>query len=228
MFMQAKTVEPAPQIPLRVREEIANVTLHSFGLFLSLIGFGVMVAVASLTGSLSAIISCSVYAVSLAAVYVCSILFHSSLATDNPHKKAFETLDHCAIYLLIAGTYTPFLTVHIQGVLGWSVLALIWGLAIAGILYKVFFFYSSDFLSTLAYIVMGWLCLSFIYPLYQAIGWQGVGLLLLGGILYTVGALFYLFDRAFHFAHAVWHSFVLAASICHYFVIMLFVLRPAL
>ena len=227
MLTQSKTMKaPSPEIPWPVREEIANITLHSFGLFLSLIGFGLMVAFAALTGSAVAIISCSIYAVSLALVYVASIMFHTTLAVDYPFKKAFETIDHCAIYLLIAGTYTPFLMVHIQGTLGWSVLALIWTLAISGILYKVFFFYNSDLLSTLAYIVMGWISLSFMHPLYLAVGWQGVGLLLLGGVLYTVGALFYLFDHKFHFAHAIWHSFVLAASICHYFTVMFFVLRP--
>lgn len=207
------------------REEIANITLHSFGLFLSLVGLGVLVALAASSGSLMRMISASIYGVSLFLVYVASILFHTSLAISLPWKKALETVDHCAIYLLIAGTYTPFLMVSIPGVLGWTMLALIWGLAVAGILYKVFFFYSSDLLSTLAYIVMGWLCLVFIQPLHGQIGWWGIGGLFVGGVCYTLGAIFYLLDHKFRFAHAVWHSFVIAGSFCHYLTILFFVVK---
>lgn len=210
-------------LPLQVREEIANITLHSFGLFLSLVGFGVLVALAALTGSVLQIIGASVYAVTLFLVYVASILFHTALAVHLPWKKAFETLDHCAIYLLIAGTYTPFLLNVVQGTLGWSMLGVIWALAVLGILYKVFFFYSSNLLSTLAYIAMGWLVLFVVKPMLAGLDWTGVGMLALGGVLYTVGAVFYLLDHKFRFAHAVWHAFVLSASFCHYLTVIYFV-----
>lgn len=212
-------------LSLQVREEIANITLHSFGLFLSLVGFGVLVGLATLTGSVLQVVGSSVYAVTLAMVYVASILFHTSLAIHLSWKKAFETLDHCAIYLLIAGTYTPFLLNVVHGKLAWIMLIVIWSLAVLGILYKVFFFYRSNLLSTLAYIAMGWLSLLIVKPLIGTIGWSGVGMLVLGGVLYTVGAIFYLWDHKFHFAHAVWHSFVLAGSTCHYLTVIWFVIQ---
>jgi hemolysin III len=190
-----------------------------------LVGLGVLIALAASSGSIARMISASIYGVSLFLVYVASILFHTSLAISLPWKKAFETVDHCAIYLLIAGTYTPFLLVTLPGTFGWSLLALIWFLAIFGILYKVFFFYSSDLLSTLAYIAMGWLSLAIMQPLFSQIGWFGLGGLLLGGILYTLGAVFYLLDHTFRFAHAVWHSFVIAGSLCHYLTIAYFVIK---
>lgn len=218
-----------PRSPLswQTREEIVNITLHSFGLFLGLVGFGVLVALATLSGSWTRILSSSIYAVTLLLVFVASILFHASLAISLPWKKAFEVIDHCAIYLLIAGTYTPFLMVSLPGTLGWSMLALIWSLALVGILYKIFFFYRSDLLSTLAYLAMGWLSLVIVQPLHAEIGWSGIGLLAGGGVLYSIGAIFYLYDHAFRFAHAVWHGFVLAGSICHYAAILWFVIRSA-
>jgi hemolysin III len=207
------------------REEIANITLHSFGFFLSLVGLCVLVALAASSGSILRIVSASVYGVTLVLVYLASILFHTSLAISLPWNKAFETVDHCAIYLLIAGTYTPFLMVTLPGTLGWSMLALIWGLAVAGILYKVFFFYKSDLLSTLAYILMGWLALGIVMPLHAKLGWWGLGGIFFGGILYTLGAVFYLLDHKFRFAHAVWHSFVIAGSLCHYLTVLFFVIK---
>jgi hemolysin III len=115
--------------------------------------------------------------------------------------------------------------VTLPGTLGWSMLALIWGLAVAGILYKVFFFYKSDLLSTLAYILMGWLIVGFVMPLHAKLGWWGLGGIFFGGILYTFGAVFYLLDHKFRFAHAIWHSFVIAGSLCHYLTVLFFVIK---
>lgn len=207
-----------------VREEVANIALHSLGLFLSLIGFGIMVALTGHSGVLLQMISGSTYAATLVFLYAASILFHTTLALELPYKKAFETLDHCAIYLLIAGTYTPFLLLSVSGRLGWWMLAGIWTLAFGGIVYKIFFFYRSDFLSTLAYVLMGWLALLIVKPLLGVMGWFGVGMLVLGGLLYTLGAVFYVWDHKFAFAHAIWHLFVLAGSLCHYLTILYFVI----
>jgi len=220
--------EAEQPLPIQVREEIANVTLHSLGLFLSLIGFGVIIALATLTGSVFQIVGASVYAVTLFLLYTSSVLFHSSLAIHLSWKKAFETLDHCAIYLLIAGTYTPFLLNVVEEPLRWIMLSVVWLLALLGIIYKIFFFYRSNLLSTLAYIAMGWLAVFILKPMYAGIGWGGIGLLALGGVLYTIGSIFYLWDHKFHFAHAIWHGFVLMASICHYFAVVLFVIGKAL
>ena len=135
------TLSPPLSLSPETREEIANITLHSFGFFLSLVGLCVLVALAASSGSMLRIVSASIYGVTLLLVYLASILFHTSLAISLPWKKAFETVDHCAIYLLIAGTYTPFLLVTLPGTLGWSMLALIWSLAVAGVFFKGFFFY---------------------------------------------------------------------------------------
>lgn len=213
-------------LPLPLREEILNITIHSFGLFFSLIGFGIMIAMATLQSSPMHIVSASVYAVTLMLVYVASILFHTSLANDFRYKKAFEVLDHCAIYLLIAGTYTPFMLVSLKGWMGFSMLAVIWGLALSGIMYKIFFYYKSDLLSTLAYVLMGWIVIFAAQPLLAQIGWSGFALLLGGGVVYTIGALFYIFDDRFPYAHGVWHTCVLTASLLHYFAVLFFVILP--
>lgn len=223
-------LEPAPKSPLpwHTREEIANITLHSFGLILGLIGFGVLVSVATLSGSIERILSSSIYGVTILMVYLASVMFHTSLAMESRWQKAFEVVDHCAIFLLIAGTYTPFLMVTLKGqTLAWVMLTIIWTLAFSGILYKIFFFYRSDLLSTLAYIAMGWMSLFIAKPLLGIIGWPGLGLLAFGGLMYTIGAVFYLRDHTFRFAHAVWHLFVMAGSICHYATIYWFVIKGA-
>jgi len=219
-------VPPAPPVLCpKTREEIANITLHSFGMFLSLVGLGVLISLSAISGSILKIVASTVYGVTLLLVYVASILFHTSLAVKLPWKKALETVDHCAIYLLIAGTYTPFLMVTLKGPKAWGMLVFIWLIAVSGILYKVFFFYKSDLLSTLAYILMGWLSLAIVQPLYQHIGGWGIGLLVLGGVFYTLGAIFYLLDHTFRFAHAIWHAFVIAGSLAHYFTILFFVVQ---
>lgn len=209
----------------KTREEVVNIALHSLGFFLGVVGFAVLVALATRTGSIPRILSSSIYAATLLSVYLASVLFHTSLAIELPWKKAFEVVDHCAIYLLIAGTYTPFLMVSLQGRFGWGMLALIWSLALVGIVYKIFFFYRSDLLSTLAYLAMGWLSLVILQPLLGQIGWLGIGLLALGGVFYSIGAVFYLYDHTFRFAHALWHSFVLAGSLCHYAAILFCVIH---
>lgn len=221
-------MEKTPSAPLasEVQEEILNITLHGFGLLLSLIGFGTLVGLAVQTQSMPKLLAASTYCATLIVMYIGSLLFHTSLAIDVPWKKALEVVDHSAIYLLIAGTYTPFLMVSLQSTYAWSMLAVIWFLAIAGILYKVFFFYKSDVLSTLAYIAMGWICVFFIKDLYASIGNTGIGLLALGGVLYTVGSMFYLFDHKFKYAHALWHLFVMGGSLCHYLSIFFYVIRP--
>jgi hemolysin III len=216
---------PAP-LASQVQEEILNITLHGFGLLLSLIGFGTMVGVAVQSHSLTKLFAASTYSATLIVMYIGSLLFHTSLAVDIPWKKALEVVDHSAIYLLIAGSYTPFLMVSLQGTKSWILLALIWLIAVIGVLYKVFFFYKSDALSTLAYVAMGWMCLFFIKDLYYSIGWQGLSLLGAGGIFYTVGSLFYLFDHKFKYAHAIWHICVMVGSLLHYLSVFFFVILP--
>lgn len=207
-------------------EEVANITVHGFGLLFAMVATATMLVVVGQQTDRAIIIGCSIYGVTLCVLFASSVIFHSSLAVDLAYKRALEVLDHCAIYLLIAGTYTPFVLGPLKGPLGWSILAVIWALAFFGIFYKVFFFYKSDALSTLAYVLMGWLIVFAIQPMIQAIGLEGVLWMGLGGLLYTFGALFYVFDHKFQFAHTIWHVFVLAASICHYFVVLNYVIHP--
>lgn len=218
--------EHTTSLTSEVQEEILNITLHGFGLFLSLIGFGTLVGLAAQSQSLNKLLAASTYCSTLVVMYIGSLLFHTSIAVDVPWKKALEVVDHSAIYLLIAGTYTPFLMVSLHNTYSWIFLAIIWALALSGIIYKVFFFYKSDVLSTLAYIAMGWICVFFLKDLYHSLGFQGIALLALGGVLYTVGSLFYLFDHKFKYAHALWHLFVMAGSLCHYLSILFFVILP--
>lgn len=213
-------------IPSQIQEEILNITLHSFGLLLSLIGFGMLVGVAVQSQSLTKIFAASTFSATLIVMYIGSLLFHTSLAIDVPWKKALEVVDHSAIYLLIAGSYTPFLMVSLHSTKSWIMLVLIWLIAVSGVLYKVFFFYKSDVLSTLAYLAMGWMCVFFMQDLYQSIGWKGLSLLVIGGVFYTIGSLFYLFDHKFKYAHAIWHLCVIAGSLFHYLSVFFFVILP--
>lgn len=214
-------------IPLPLLEEICNIAVSGVGLFLSLIGFAFMVILLG-KGSytITQMLSFSIYVVSLPFLYIASMLLHSALAMEHSHYKAFEILDHCAIFLLIAGTYTPFTLVVLQGILGWSMFGLIWGLAVFGILYKIFYYYRSDLLSTLTFIGMGWLILPAFKPMLAALGVSGMLWLGAGGLFFTFGAGFYVWDHKFRFAHALWHLCVLAGSICHYVAVIVYLVRP--
>ncbi len=228
MISMKKSTVPVltPPLESQVQEEILNITLHGFGLLLSLIGFGTLVGLAVQSHSITKIFAASTYSATLIVMYIGSLLFHTSLAIDVPWKKALEVVDHSAIYLLIAGSYTPYLMVSLNSTKSWIMLGLIWLIAVIGVLYKVFFFYKSDVLSTLAYIAMGWMCVFFMKDLYYSIGWQGLALLGTGGIFYTLGSLFYLFDHKFKYAHAIWHLCVMAGSLCHYLSVFFFVILP--
>lgn len=133
----------------------------------------------------------------------------------------FSIFDHSAIYILIAGTYTPFLLISLQGALGWTLFGIIWGLAILGILFKVFFIHRFEFVSLMFYVLMGWLIIFAIKPLIQSITMAGFWFLLAGGLLYTIGAVFYAWRRI-PYNHAIWHVFVIAGSACMYFSILLY------
>ena len=137
-------------------------------------------------------------------------------------KKLFSIFDHSAIYILIAGTYTPFLLVTIKGVLGWTLFGIIWGLAIVGVFFKVFFIHRYEFLSLIFYIVMGWLIVFAFKPLYEQLPIEGIILLCAGGVFYTFGSIFYAW-RKIPYNHAIWHLFVIAGSACMYFCVLLYI-----
>ncbi|MFC1752216.1 hemolysin III family protein [Thermoproteota archaeon] len=202
-------------------EELANSIVHGAGIFLSVVGLAVAVVFASFTKDPWKIVSVSIHGSSLVALYSTSTLYHS--IRSERLKYIFRIIDHCAIYFVIAGSYTPFTLVVLRGVWGWSLFGVIWALAIAGIFLKVFFKRRRfRMFSTAIYLVMGWLCVIAIGPLVARLPIGGVIWLVTGGIFYTFGVVFYLWQRI-PFHHSIWHLFVLAGSISHYFAVLFYV-----
>jgi len=203
-----------------VREEIAHSAIHGVGIALSLAGLAVLVVTALRTGNAGTVAASAVYGVTLVLLYLASTLYHS---IPFPRaKRILRMLDHSAIYLLIAGTYTPFTLISLRGPWGFTLFGLIWGLAILGITLKVAAMGRFRGLSLALYIGMGWLALVALGPLVDAIGRGGLLLLTLGGIAYTSGVIFYVWRRL-PYHHAVWHAFVLAGSVLHFFAVLLYV-----
>ena len=203
-------------------EEIANSVTHGIGLFLSIVGLVILVVLAKIHGDIWRIVSFSIYGSSLIILYAVSTLYHSFLSRPRINH-ILKVIDHSAIYVLIAGTYTPFTLVSLRGAWGWSFFGIIWGLTLAGIFFKIFFIKKFLVLSTTSYLIMGWLALIAVYPILKNIPLGGIGWLVAGGIFYSVGVIFHLWDKL-PFHHAIWHLFVLGGSICHYFAILFYVL----
>ena len=198
------------------REEKANAVTHGFGLVLSIAGLVVLVCRSSQHGDAWSITSSAIFGATLVLLYTTSTLYHSLLGVNA--KALLRKLDHAAIFLLIAGTYTPFLLVSLRGAWGWSLFGVIWGLAIVGVAIKFWFAGRFRVLSTLIYIGMGWLVVIALRPMLKAVPIGGLWLLLLGGLSYTGGTIFYLWKRL-PYHHALWHLFVLGGSICHWIAI---------
>ncbi|WP_010283908.1 PAQR family membrane homeostasis protein TrhA [Bacillus timonensis] len=203
-----------------LKEEIANAITHGLGVLLSIPALVLLIVFAVKYGNVWHVVSFSIFGATMFLLYLFSTLLHS--ITHPKAKKVFAILDHSAIYLLIAGTYTPFVLVTIRGWFGWTIFGVVWGLAIIGIVFKIFFVEKFMILSTVCYVLMGWLIVVGIKPLYEGIGFNGFMLLLTGGILYTVGAIFYVW-RKLPFNHAIWHLFVLAGSAAMFFSILFYV-----
>jgi hemolysin III len=197
-------------------EEIANSVSHGVGVLAALVALPVLVVAAAPQG-LAAIAGASLFAITMALLYLASTLYHAL-----PHGKAkrvFHALDHSAIYLLIAGTYTPFTLGVLNGPWGWSLLVAVWGLAITGVALKSVGRMQHRWLSTALYIGMGWLALAVAQPLWEKIPSAGIVWLLAGGLAYTAGAGFYLASRV-RYCHFVWHLFVLAGTGCHFVAVL--------
>lgn len=193
-------------------EELANALTHGVGAVASTIALAVLVVLASRSGDVWQIVSVSLFGATLFLLYTASMAYHA--ARDPRVKARLKVLDHSAIYLLIAGTYTPFALGVLRGAWGWSLFGIIWGLAVAGITFKLFFTGKFRLASTLIYIGMGWLGLVAAVPLVRTLSPLVLFWLVAGGIAYTAGTPFYQAGR-FRYAHAVWHGFVLAGSTCH-------------
>ena len=202
-------------------EELVNVITHAIGAALGIAGLSALLVGAARHGDPWRLVSFSIYGATLVMLYLASVFYHG--ARSPRAKKLLQVFDHTAIYLLIAGTYTPFTLVSMRGPWGWTMFGLIWGLAIAGILMKVFYFGRMGILSTMLYLLMGWIVVIAIKPVMDAISLRGLAWLVAGGLAYTLGVIFYAWHRL-PYAHPVWHLFVLAGSALHFFAIYFYVL----
>ena len=200
------------------QEEKANAITHGLGLLLSLVGTPFLVATAHARGDALAIAAAVVYGCTLIALYTTSTLYHA--VSHHVTKNRLRLLDHVAIYLLIAGTYTPFTLGVLRGAWGWSMFTVVWVLAAIGVLGKLRYRFRNERVSTLLYVVMGWVAVIAVRPLLARMETTGFVLLLFGGVLYTAGVIFYRQRRSW--SHPVWHLFVLAGSACHYFAVLLY------
>ena len=196
-----------------------NSISHLIGAALALAGGAVLVVFAAMDGDARKIVSFSVYGFTLFLLYLVSTLYHSLAGRA---KKVFQVLDHQAIYLLIAGTYTPFTLLALEGSLGWWMFGTIWGLAVFGIVLDALPSKGARVVPIIIYLVMGWLCLFALDSLVAALPAEGFRWLLIGGIFYTSGVVFFVLDERYPWCHGIWHLFVLAGSVCHYFTILLF------
>ena len=202
------------------RGERFNGITHLVGTVLALAGLVVLVVIAARQGDAWKIVSFSVYGATLLMLYGFSTLYHS---LRGRVKDIFRRFDHLAIYLLIAGTYTPFALVTLRGDWGWSLFGTIWGLAVVGMAIEFLPRRGARILPVVIYLLMGWLALIALKPLLQALPWIGFAWLLVGGIFYTVGVVFYSLDKRLGYAHGIWHLFVLAGSISHFIAIFNYV-----
>lgn len=213
--------EKRPSRDYTVGEEIANSITHGVGVAFSIVALTLLVAFAVLYGDRWALGSGIVFGLTLILLYTGSTLYHAI-----PFPKArhvFKIMDHAAIYLLIAGSYTPFTLITLQGHGGWWMFAAVWALAVAGISTEAFWAYRPRWLSSLVYLAMGWMVVFMIQPVSAGIAPTGLWLLVAGGLCYTLGTVFYVFKRVPYF-HMVWHLWVLAGSVCHFLAVLLYVL----
>lgn len=201
-----------------VKGERFNSISHLVGASLALVGGGALVTYAAIGGEVDKIVSYSVYATTLFLLYLTSTLYHSF---PGRAKSVLRVLDHQAIYLLIAGTYTPYAMVALEGALGWWVLGIIWSLALVGIVLDAVRRHGPRVVSLLLYLVMGWFCVFAFDSFVSALSPESLGWLIAGGIFYTSGVIFFVLDNWYPGCHGVWHLFVIAGSACHYFSILL-------
>jgi hemolysin III len=202
------------------RGERFNGITHLSGALLALAGAVALIVLGSLKADPWRIVSFSIYGATLVFLYLSSTLYHS---TRGRAKELFRKFDHAAIYLLIAGTYTPFALVSLNGPWGWSLFGVVWGLALLGIVQEVWLAKGARIVSLVLYLLMGWCAVFAVVPLIDALSWPGFAWVVAGGVIYTAGVVFYLFDERFRHFHGIWHLFVLAGSAAHYVAIVLYV-----
>jgi hemolysin III len=202
------------------REELVNALTHSVGVLVATAGAAVLIVFAALYGTAWHVVACSVYGVTLVLMFVASTLYHAARGIHTKHY--LNLLDHCAIYLLIAGTYTAFTLTVLRSPLGWFVFGFVWACAVVGIVLKTFFIGRYRLLSTIMYLAIGWVCVVFGRQMVECMPTGGLLLLLGGGVAYSLGVIFYLW-RSLPFNHAFWHLFVLAGGALQYFSVLFYV-----
>jgi hemolysin III len=208
-------------IRYNLKEELYNILTHGLGFLMSIPALVFLVVFASLQGTAWHVVSFTIFGVSLVLLYFASTVFHMS--TDPELRKRLKVFDHSAIFLLIAGTYTPFTLVVLNGPWGWSLFGVVWGMALAGIVLKLFFTGRYMTLSTVLYVIMGWTILVAIYPLYLAFPGAGMFWLVAGGLSYTIGAVFFLMEKL-PYNHVIFHLLVMIGSACHFIAVFWYVL----
>ena len=204
--------------------ELINVATHGVGLLLSIVGLVALVALAASRGGTRHVVAYSVYGSTLIILYLASTLYHS--VTAPRAKSVLRVIDHVAIYLLIAGTYTPFTLLTLRGGWGWSLFGVVWGLALLGSLFKILFIGRFAKTSLVIYLLMGWMVLVGIKPLLASLPLAGLVWLAAGGAAYTLGVVFYA-RKSMPYHHAIWHVFVMVGSACHFFAVLLHTLPPS-
>ena len=222
MSIKAMLTRPAGVAQYTVGEEIANAVTHGVAALLSIAGLAVLVAFAVLySGSAKVVAAVSIFGASMVFLYTASTLYHS---IPNPRaKKVLQYLDHSMIYVLIAGSYTPFCLITLQGYTGIALLCAVWLIAIAGISLQAVLLHKADWINCLLYLSMGWLAVFVIDPLVSTLDSTGLALLVAGGLAYTVGVVFYIFERI-PFSHAIWHTFVFAGTTLQFFSVLFYVI----
>ncbi len=207
--------------PYSIAEEIANAVSHGIGAVLSIAGLAVLVAYASVYGDVWHIVSVSIYGTTMILLYTASTLYHAIWQPQA--KKVLQQIDHAAIFLLIAGTYTPFTLVNLRADWGWLLFALVWSIAAIGIVVEIYSRKPNRRLSLTLYLSLGWLVVIAIQPMLNHVAPGGLILLLAGGLCYSLGVIFYVWKRLYHH-HAIWHLFVLAGSSFHFFSVLFYVI----
>lgn len=211
---------PTPR-PYSGREEAAHAITHGLAAVASIVALTVLVTMAALHGNALHVTAVAIYGASLILLYTASTLYHS--IPVEAARRVLHTLDHAAIYVLIAGSYTPFALVALEGPLRWWLMGLVWSLALAGVIFKVFYTGRFNRVSTALYLLMGWMVVFFAEPILAAVPAGGLWLLAAGGVAYTIGAVFYLW-RSLRYNHAIWHLFVMAGSVLQFLAVYWYVI----
>ncbi|HJW11430.1 MAG TPA: hemolysin III family protein [Albitalea sp.] len=201
--------------PQTFGEELFNALSHGLGFLLAVASLPILVSFAAERGSAASVVGACVFSVTMMLLYFASAMYHA--LPEGRAKQVFNKLDHSAIYLFIAGSYTPFALGALRGGWGWTLFGLVWGIAAIGVLLKSFSLLSHPWWSTGLYVAMGWLVLIAAGPLIQHVAFNGVLWLVAGGLAYTVGAVVFMFDSKVRYAHFIWHLFVMGGSTCHFF-----------